>query len=120
MDIGLFGKYPFHLGGKFTVFPLLGIDYRVVLSAEDKATKMQPQNADGDDDPGRLSALWFKLGGGLDFAITEALYLRGEILYGIRLRNGDEKEYSDTLGSDATYRLGNGFTIKAALAYRFN
>jgi hypothetical protein len=36
LDIGLLGKYPFAINEKLSVFPLLGITYRIMLSATDE------------------------------------------------------------------------------------
>jgi opacity protein-like surface antigen len=121
LNIGLLGKYPVSIDSKLLVFPLLGIDYQIVTSSKDK---------DGNDlkfgedsGPGDFSALWFKLGGGLDFAVAEKLYLRFEALYGIRLANKFEndyvKDYKDMGSDDVTTRLGHGLTAKLAVGYRF-
>lgn len=111
MDFGLFGKFPFHLGSMFDLFPLLGVEYRLVLSAPENSGKQWQSGYS----PVDLSALWIKAGAGLDFSINEALYLRGEALYGIRFANKYEND-----DSGKTPLLGHGFTIKLALGYRFN
>jgi opacity protein-like surface antigen len=125
LNIGLLGKYPIAVNSKLTLFPLLGIDYAVCLSAKGE---------DGNDlegltgevvDSGDFSALWFKFGGGLDFALTQNLYLRFEALYGIRLANTYEKDMKDmvedSLGTDVEVKtlLGHGLTAKLAVGYRF-
>jgi hypothetical protein len=114
LDIGLLGKFPIAIGEKLSVFPLLGITYRAVLSA-----KIENANLPS---PGDLSALWFKGGGGLDFSLTDKLYLRGDLLYGLRLANKAEndsvKEYSDFPGADAKALLGHGLEVKFAVGYR--
>jgi opacity protein-like surface antigen len=130
LNIGLLGKYPFRLGNKLSIFPLLGIDYQIVIALKQDGDDYE--GLDGDDGgPGDFSALWFKLGGGLDFAVTEKLYLRGEALYGIRLANtgeGDIKDMFDTqskpvkdAGGDVETKtlLGHGLTVKLAVGYRF-
>jgi hypothetical protein len=121
LDIGLLGKYPFVINDKLTVFPLLGITYRVMLSAKDEDGN-QYKNSDGDDAPGDFSALWFKLGGGVDYSFTNAIYLRGELLYGLRLANKFENDMVDNYdlpGVDAKTLLGHGLEIKVAVGYRF-
>jgi hypothetical protein len=131
-DISVLGKYPVEFG-KFTVFPLLGIDYQIVISQK---------NENGDDFKGfdglaeasDLSALWFQAGAGADFNITEKLYLRGELLYGIRTHNKFEKDATDTLKNsktvgasglnvvamykDVKINLGHGPSVKLAVGYR--
>jgi opacity protein-like surface antigen len=130
LNIGLLGKYPFAINNKLSVFPLLGIDYAICLSAKDEDGD-EYEGMDGDGGPGDFSALWFKFGGGLDFALTDKLYLRFEALYGIRLANKAEtdmkdlaeksfKPFKDAGGSvDAETLLGHGLTAKLAVGYKF-
>jgi hypothetical protein len=116
LDIGLLGKYPFAVSDKLTVFPLLGITYRVMLSVKEKESGIEY------DDPGDFSALWFKLGGGLDYSFTDALFLRGDLLYGLRLANKMEKDMIDDMdypGADTKALLGHGLEVKLAIGYRF-
>jgi hypothetical protein len=117
IDFGLLGKYPFKLGENFSIFPLLGIEYHLVLTALDN-DEYQFQN-DNEDAPVDLSALWFKAGAGLDFSFDKTLYLRGELLYGLRIVNKYEMDLVDSEGSGATSLLGHGLNIKLALGYRF-
>jgi opacity protein-like surface antigen len=130
LNIGLLGKYPIAVNNKLTLFPLLGIDYAVCLSAKDEDGE-DFNGMDGEGGPGDFSALWFKFGGGLDFALTEKLYLRFEALYGLRLANTFEKDAKDMLdeqfeqakklGADVEVKtlLGHGLTAKLAVGYRF-
>ncbi|MDR1362625.1 MAG: hypothetical protein LBJ35_01050 [Spirochaetaceae bacterium] len=119
-NIGILVKYPFLIDSKLLVFPLLGIDYQIVTSAKDKDGNYWRYYGDGG--PGDFSALWFKLGGGLDFAVAEKLYLRFEALYGIRLANkyeNDVKDLYESMGADATTRLGHGPAVKLAVRRDF-
>ena len=114
LDIGLFGKYPIMINDNFSLFPLLGISYRAILSA-----KLDGEKA---DDPGDLSALWFKFGGGIDYSFTENIFFRAGILYGFRLKNKFEKDLVDlfdAMGAKTDTLLGNGLEIKLAIGYRF-
>jgi hypothetical protein len=120
LDIGLLGKYPFVISEQLTLFPVLGITYRSILSAKLDSEK--------DDDPGELSALWFKFGGGLDYSFTNNIFLRVGASYGLRLKNEFEKDGADlfkTSGSLSGIRvntetlLGHGLDIKLAIGYRF-
>lgn len=114
-NIGLLGKYPFAIDDNLTVFPLLGIDYQIVLSA-----KLDDTDA---ETPGDLSALWFKFGGGADYSLTSNIFLRAQALYGLRTPNKSEddsvKSAKDEGTDDAKTRLGHGLTIKLAVGYRF-
>ncbi|MDR1468699.1 MAG: hypothetical protein LBT00_05340 [Spirochaetaceae bacterium] len=77
---------------------------------------------DDKGEPGDLSALWFKFGGGLDYSFTEKIYLRFEALYGLRLANKSEKDAKDQYqdyGADADTLLGHGLTVKLGVGYKF-
>jgi opacity protein-like surface antigen len=123
LDIGLLGKYPFVVSDQLSVFPLLGITYRVMLSVKDE----DGREYKGLYKPGSssdFSALWFKLGGGLDFSLTDSMYLRGSVLYGLRLPNAFEKDIVDFYkamvpGADTKTLLGHGLEVKLAIGYRF-
>jgi hypothetical protein len=115
MNLGfsLLGKYPFSIG-KLSVFPLVGVEYRRTLSVKDE----DGNEADGLD-PGDLSALWFQAGGGADFALTDKFFLRGSLLYGLRLPNKCEDDMAKDGGPGISPRLGHGLTVKIAVGYRF-
>jgi opacity protein-like surface antigen len=123
LNIGLLGKYPFAINEKLSVFPLLGIDYQITVSKKFDGENYERNMDDSDGKPVDFSALWFKLGGGLDYDITSNVYLRGEALYGLRLANkmeNDLKDAFDDMGaSDPKTRLGHGLTVKLAVGYRF-
>ena len=110
LDISLLGKYPFALTEQFTLFPLLGIDYRHFVSVKQNGTKL--------NNAGDFSALWFKLGAGADYAFTEHIFARLGVLYGLRLANKFEKDRAK-LSSDFNTRLGHGLDVKLAVGYRF-
>jgi hypothetical protein len=125
-DIGLLGKYPFALNERLTVFPLLGINYQIMLSV--KGDGVEYKGLDGEGGPVDFSALWFKLGGGLDYSFTNKIYARFEALYGLRLANkyeNDIKVASNVLSSafggsaDVKTLFGHGPTVKLAVGYRF-
>jgi len=122
-NIGLLGKYPFQLGDNLTLFPLLGIDYQVVLSVKDKNGD-EVEDEDGNKMASDYSSLWFKFGAGMDYAFTSNIFLRGEFLYGIRIPNKAENDMvsmaKDYMGfSNAKTRLGHGLTVRLAIGYRF-
>jgi hypothetical protein len=132
LRIGALGKYPIALNNKFTVFPALGLDYEIVLSAKNDgkdgtypvSDSTAGSNEDGSPRKGAdateaLSALWFKAGVGGDYALTDALYLRGEFLYGLRLHNKMEKYGLDTKNSEVDSVVGHGLDVKVAVGYRF-
>ena len=126
-NIGLLGKYPFAIDDNLTVFPLLGIDYQIVLSFKDEDGD-EHKDFDNNEAPGDFSALWFKFGGGADYSLTGNIFLRAQALYGLRIPNKFENDMVDLfkeLGSlsassvDVKTLLGHGLTVKVAVGYRF-
>jgi len=109
LNISLLGKYPFEIGTKWAIFPLLGIDYQLMLSVKGE-DEYEIEASD-------FNALWFKLGAGFDCSFTEQIYLRFSTLYGIRLPNQFEIDAVDRL--DANVLLGQGLTARLAIGYRF-
>ncbi|GHV84313.1 hypothetical protein AGMMS50212_16530 [Spirochaetia bacterium] len=121
INFGLLGKYPFEISDSFYLFPLLGIEYQLFLSRKNKDEK-EYKNLDDEESPKDFSALWFKLGIGADINITDQLYIRPEILYGIRLKNkyeDDGKEYLSSRYPNTEIGLGHGPTVKIGIGYRF-
>jgi hypothetical protein len=121
LDIGLFIKYPFGINKKLLLFPLLGANYRHMLSVQDEDNRRV-------DGIGDFSSIWFKLGGGLDFSFTNNLFLRGEFIYGVRLSNEFESDLIDDMrkpGSEFSNpsigikpTLGHGPQPKIAIGFR--
>ena len=115
LNLSLFGKYPLklELPENMTLFPAAGIDYQLVLSGKVGDTDI----ADAADD----SALWFKFGAGMDITMSETIFIRPMLLYGIRRVNKWEdnavrpvttngKRGSTLLGHGLTFSVGIGFT----------
>jgi outer membrane protein W len=116
MQLGftLLGKYPIQLSS-ITLFPLLGVGYNMVLSGSDAA---------GDDlkNAGDMSQLGILAGVGVDKNLTDALYLRGEALFQIRLASkamSDAADVYSLLGDSASATLGMGPVVKIGVGYRF-
>jgi hypothetical protein len=119
---GAYLKLPFAISPMFTLFPLLGVDYDLYLLAkkdDDRDAKFpvssSNQNAKAID---ALNTLWFKAGIGWDTFFTDNLFLRTEVLYGLRLPNKMEKHLQDTR-QDSDKMLGHGGDFKIAIGYRF-
>jgi hypothetical protein len=90
LDVSLLGKYPVALG-KVSLFPMFGASYHHVFSPEDEN-------------------IWrIQFGGGMDYKLTEKLYLRGQALFGVRLpwENDDGLD----LHVDYKTRLALGYTF---------
>jgi hypothetical protein len=121
LDFSLLGQIPF-VFDTVSVFPLLGIDYQLVLSEKDSdGDEYKGPNDNGG--PIDFSSLWINLGIGADLMIGDILYIRGEFLYGIRLQNKFESDIKDTFKasgfSDAKDILGHGPSAKLAVGFKF-
>ena len=112
LGISALGKFPISLKGPITIFPLLGVDYNMVLAAWDP---------DGNKDEEKTikwySQFGFLAGAGLDFNLTNRLFLRGEALLHLRLPMKAWKDSEIIPGVTAT--LGMGPRIKAGVGFRF-
>jgi opacity protein-like surface antigen len=115
-NLSVFGKFPININDKFTLFPLLGSEYKFVRSVNVKEKEIPYTNSS------YFNALWFKAGVGGDISFTEIIFLRLNLLYGIRLSNDFEDKYVSDYTSDklkAETLLGHGLTIKAAVGFKF-
>ena len=108
LDLTLLGKYPIDLGA-FTIFPLLGVSYNMVLS--------HTKDGNSNDSPSDLNQFGLLAGAGLDFGLTDSLYLRGEVLFHLRFASKAMDDFSKLLGGDTT--LGMGPRVRVAVGYRF-
>ena len=124
LDIELFGKYPFEIGA-FTVFPLLGVDFKIALSQTSKPKEGDKTKwGDGDGEgsaAGDLTTIWFKLGAGADIPLPimdGKLYLRPMITYGI---GTSAKTQKDLVKAEDNFKgfFNHGFDIKIAAGYKF-
>jgi len=108
LGLGLLGKYPIKLSA-LTLYPLVGINYNLVLSASD---------ADGNkyDKPGDLSQFGVQFGVGIDKYFTDAVFLRAEGLFQLRFAN---KLMSDQATGGASTTIGMGPVIKVGVGYKF-
>ena len=135
LGFSLLGKYPFTLSDRFSLFPLLGIEYQIALSERrrqdggpiyDRTNSLS--DTDNDGNPYKISdwnSFWINLGVGTDFNIVQGLFVRGELLYGFRLMTSYEK---DGLEKMKTYLgdndpklsgLTSGPSIRLSVGYHF-
>ena len=103
INIGLLGKYPFDMG-YFALYPLLGVQYMIITSYDDVWF----------DDFSEDNALWILVGGGGDYLFSDALFFRGQVLWGFMMKSEYQKTYSY-----AYSYFTHGPNIKIALGYRF-
>jgi hypothetical protein len=85
------GKYPFKVGG-VEIFPLLGAQYLMNLSAKD---------GDGnkitltDDEKTLYNQFWLEAGVGADFTVSGKIFVRPEALFGYKLVSKFEQDQAD-------------------------
>ena len=103
INIGLLGKYPFDMG-HFALYPLLGVQYMIITSINDVWF----------DDLSDHNALWILIGGGGDYLISDALFIRGQVLWGYMINSEYQKDNSYYVSY-----LTHGPGIKIALGYKF-
>jgi hypothetical protein len=117
---GAYLKLPFSLAKMFTLYPLLGADYELFLSALKDDDRDAKFSINGDDvsPMEALSTVSFKAGIGLDTFFTDHLFLRTELLYGLRLPNKLE-QYQDDVYTNVESKLFHGGDFKIAVGWRF-
>jgi hypothetical protein len=98
VGLSLLGKYPFRIYDTLTLFPLLGIEYHFALiewrkpegkNVYDRTWGKLPEDLDKDSQPYPASAwnsFWIDAGCGADWDFAERWFLRGELLFGVRLQ----------------------------------
>jgi len=113
LNLSLLGKYPIELADNISLFPAAGIDYQQILSMK----VGEEDIADvGDND-----VLWFKLGAGMDIALSDAIFIRPMLLYGIRQANKWESNSVKPLtadGKEGATLLGHGFTFSVGIGFK--
>jgi len=102
LGFSLLGKYPFRFGEKFTIFPLLGVEYHISLRQRRTNVAGYPYDrtngiieTDLNGNAYKLStwnSLFVDVGCGADFAFNEKIFIRGELLYHFRLMTPYEKD----------------------------
>jgi TolB-like protein len=105
LDMGILAKYPFYLN-KVTLFPSIGAEYQLWLSAAENGKKVT-------DDLSANNSIWIKAGGGIDYALTPSLFIRGELLWGLKLNSKNENRDSFTY-------FTHGPTVNIGMGYIFN
>lgn len=111
IDLNLLGKYPFVLGNSnTTLFPLLGVGYNLVTSAR----------LDGErfNNPSDLSVFKMNLGVGSDFALSENMFLRLQLLGHYRFASDAEQNYRIASSLQGTSHGGFGGTLRVAIGFK--
>ena len=94
LQLGIYFKYPFVITDRIVLFPTVGVDYEFTLNKNGTYF-------DWWDD------IWFRGGAGLDFFLTERIFLRGHFIYGAALPVNGEGDENFTHG--LLVKLGAGW-----------
>jgi len=124
LTLGLVGKYPFALGDKVKLFPFLGIEYNINLSTKSDGEDVFKDGKYGVDKDGNdyskadvTSSLKLLIGVGVDFDLTDSIYLRGEVGYGYDFLS---KQMNDQIKDDSKNKIINSIIpIKLAVGFKF-
>jgi hypothetical protein len=128
ISAGVLAKYPIALGqfGNIRVFPLFGVDYEMSVSGKLVREDGSKYVFGGDDkrheEAGDLGEMREKSGGGVDVDLSNDMFLRVELLYGLRTANKFEKDIVDRSSDPANTtktRLGHGPTLKVGAGIKF-
>ena len=136
LGFSLMGKYPFAVSERVSWFPMIGLEYHVALLQRrqaggivyDRSSGIAIEDRDVNGNPYPLSAwnsLWINIGAGMDHNIIGSLFLRAELLFGIRLptryERGALEVVQEEMGvSNPRLRgLTGNPTFKIGLGYRF-
>jgi hypothetical protein len=116
VEIRLIGKWPIPLRNRFAIFPLFGVDFKIALARD-------PSLEGGGDSPFEmLSNVWFNWGWGADFALTERIYLRPELLYGLGTNSKLQRDEIDD-ANRTTKMIDNiinhGLDVRLVVGNRF-
>ncbi|GMO65692.1 MAG: hypothetical protein Ta2A_13730 [Treponemataceae bacterium] len=123
MDFAVLGKYPVKLNDKVSVTPLLGIGYHLFLfSIKDPPYQLSVPEYEKRSKAMDFSSVGFKVGAGLNYELTDFLFLHTELLYTLRLPG----KYADTFSEAAKAQnithiqtMGHGATINIGVGVRF-
>jgi opacity protein-like surface antigen len=112
------GKYPFEVG-PVTLFPLVGIDYQMFLSGTPYYKDEAGDSIDRNDmsKPENSDLFSIAAGIGLDYPITDSLYIRGEFLWNFKL--DDEDEAKARKDNDDYTVFTSGPRLKVGVGFKF-
>ena len=116
MNFGAYFKCPINAGSKTVVLPLLGTEFKRMLTGSLNGQSIN-------DMVGDFNTIWGKAGVGVDLRLTEKRSINLKVLYGARFTNKFEDNnianfrYSYS-GVKVDSITGHGLDIKAAVVFR--
>ena len=112
--VSLLAKYPIVWSARVTLFPLLGVDWKIFLAG--KTSVGDAAHEISRTDEGAYDAFSIDAGLGADFTLTEKLYLRVSMLLGFKLPSKAEQEEINDRGGEF---FACGPSIKVGLGLKF-
>jgi hypothetical protein len=118
LTFSVLAKYPITRNERLTVFPLLGVGWKIFLAGTggDSREIKRADLKDLSDDEGAYDAFSIDAGAGADFTLTAKLYFRVDALLGFKLPSKSEQDAIKDRGAKI---FTCGPTIKAGLGYKF-
>jgi len=113
LTFGVLGKYPIDLGG-LTVFPLIGIQMDIGVGLKYDGDDVFEDSSDRAE---FMNRFWIKLGGGADINISDQLYVRPSLLYGINFGTKLYRDMKDVHDDFSSFH--HGFDLRVAVGFRF-
>ncbi|MDR1956844.1 MAG: hypothetical protein LBQ30_08330 [Treponema sp.] len=95
LTFGVYGKYPIPMSDRVVLFPTGGLDFE--LNLEDSWKEL-------------WNDLWIRAGLGIDFFLTDTIFLRSHLVYGAVVPLG---------GTDIHPDVGHGILVKAGIGFMF-
>jgi hypothetical protein len=106
LGLGLYGKYPFCFG-RITLYPLLGLEYQIHIKAS-------PEYYNKDE----MNSFWVKAGGGVNYSLTDVLYMNFSFRYGYKFNSAGENRTALHYRYVNAWYFTHGFDIRIALGYK--
>jgi hypothetical protein len=126
VGFSILGKYPFSIGG-FTVFPLLGADYNLMVIRYNNELLSLPGTNESTNLPSQafdLNQFGALAGVGADFPLSGSLFLRAELLFHFRIASKYQRDLADLFKrridkvTDVGTTFGMGPKIKVGVGFK--
>ncbi|MDR0601445.1 MAG: hypothetical protein LBG42_03620 [Treponema sp.] len=92
LGLGVYGKYPISLSDKFVFFPTAGMDTEFNFES------------------GWWKDLWIRGGAGVDYFLSDTLFIRGHLIYGVNVPYAKQT---------ASPNVGHGLLVKVGVGTMF-
>jgi len=122
-SLGLLGKYPIELGS-FTLFPMLGFEYNIFMSGKYSSevngvevSSEKGSRSDLGDESSANDMFILQLGAGADINLTDNIYLRPSLLWGIDLHRNSKEKADKEIRDVSVFK--HKLDVGIAIGYKF-